>query len=173
MNATSIYTIGHRRHKLPHFVGLLKNHQIKLVVDVRSAPYSRIAPHFNFGELEPQLVKYFMYYKYMGNTLGGRPSDSALQDADGRADYGKMSVDPRFNEGIERLATLARERVTCLMCGEEDPAKCHRALLIAPELIRRGMLVKHIRSDSRAVDHETIQAKVAPAHPVPGQLELF
>jgi uncharacterized protein (DUF488 family) len=177
MPESSIFTIGHSRHKLPRFVGLLKRYNIKLVVDVRSAPYSRMAPHFNYGELEPALVRYYMYYKYMGNALGGRPADAQFHLESGGTDYEKLGADPRFNEGVARLAALARERVTAIMCSEEDPAKCHRTFLIAPKLAACGLDVWHIRGDGSTVAHQVIAADTArlkpQGKPAGDQLELF
>jgi len=31
------------------------------------------------------------------------------------------------------------------MCAEENPASCHRRLLVARTLVRRGVAVRHIR----------------------------
>ena len=47
-----IWTIGHSNHTFEHFTKLLQAEGIEVVVDVRSYPYSRIAPHFNREELE-------------------------------------------------------------------------------------------------------------------------
>ena len=45
---------------------------------------------------------------------------------------------PQFNRDGSRSRKIA------LMCAEKDPLNCHRALLIAPELLRQGMQVAHI-----------------------------
>jgi hypothetical protein len=42
-----IFTIGHSTYSYEHFLILLQQHQIEYLIDVRSAPYSRIAPQFN------------------------------------------------------------------------------------------------------------------------------
>ena len=34
-----------------------------------------------------------------------------------------------------------------LMCAEEDPGRCHRSVLITPDLINKGFEVRDIRSD--------------------------
>ena len=44
--------------------------------------------------------------------------------------------------GLERF-TIA------LMCGEEDPLDCHRALMIAPALKDLGLPPRHIRKGGR------------------------
>jgi len=47
MNEKVIYTIGHSDHSTEQFIGILKQHTITAVADVRSAPYSRFHPQFN------------------------------------------------------------------------------------------------------------------------------
>jgi len=41
------YTIGHSVHNTNEFIELLKKHNIKYIVDVRSTPYSQYTPQFN------------------------------------------------------------------------------------------------------------------------------
>ena len=43
----NIYTIGHRNHKWEFFLGLLKQNEIEMVIDVRAVPRSRFAPWAN------------------------------------------------------------------------------------------------------------------------------
>jgi hypothetical protein len=54
-----------------------------------------------------------------------------------------------FVGGIERLERGMAEYRVALMCGEEDPAHCHRRLLVARVLIERRHEVLHIRGDGR------------------------
>jgi hypothetical protein len=42
-----IFTIGHSNHRPGHFLGLLGQHEIGAVCDVRSQPYSQMNPQFN------------------------------------------------------------------------------------------------------------------------------
>jgi hypothetical protein len=45
-----------------------------------------------------------------------------------------------------------------LMCGEEDPAHCHRRLLVGRVLVERGHEVLHIRGDARVETEPEIAA---------------
>jgi hypothetical protein len=36
------------------------------------------------------------------------------------------------------------------MCGEEDPAACHRRLLVSKVLLGEGWTIDHIRGDGRS-----------------------
>ncbi len=52
------------------------------------------------------------------------------------------------------------------MCAEEDPAHCHRRLLVTPALKRAGVTVVHVRGDGR------LEPEDAATPPSP-QLGLF
>ena len=42
-----IYTIGHSNITPKSFIDILNQFKIKIVVDIRSSPYSKYVPHFN------------------------------------------------------------------------------------------------------------------------------
>ncbi len=71
----------------------------------------------------------------------------ALYDANGRARYAKVAESVEFLSGIERLERGADGFRVAIMCSEEDPAHCHRRLLIGRVLIERGAELLHIRGD--------------------------
>jgi uncharacterized protein (DUF488 family) len=146
---STIYTIGHSAHAFEAFSKLLMGHAIEAVVDVRSAPYSRYCPQFDREILQRSLSQIGVKYLFLGKELGGRPENPAQYDAHGRVLYGRITADPLFVTGIERLERGMADYRIALMCGEEDPAHCHRRLLIARVLIERGHNVNHIRGDSR------------------------
>ena len=70
----------------------------------------------------------------------------------------KMARDESFVASIAELADLARTSATAIMCSEEDPAKCHRLLLIAPALAARGVDSLHIRKSGDVASHLPINA---------------
>lgn len=143
----TIFTIGHSNHPLDHFLDLLTRHKIKLLIDVRSHPYSRFFPHFNKARLEQSVTASGRIYLYLGNLLGGKPDAPEFYDADGYVLYHRLAQTPPFHDGLARLLTEARRHRTAIMCAEEDPAQCHRRLLITPALLDHGMTVMHIRRD--------------------------
>jgi uncharacterized protein (DUF488 family) len=151
MSATEakLYTIGHSNQPLDAFIALLKRHAIEVVSDARSAPYSKYVPQFNKEELEHALKDAGIKYIYMGRELGGRPDDDDCYDDDGRVLYYKLAEDATFLKGIERLETGIRRCRVALMCSEEDPAVCHRYLLVGRVMARRGAKMLHIRGDGR------------------------
>ena len=169
MNNYSLFTIGHSNQDVPTFLKLLAANSVQVVVDVRSAPYSRYASQFNKTEIQTAITAAGFTYSYMGDVIGGKPTDPEYLDANGKVIYEKLSESEKFQKGLERLQTgLSAGWAICLMCAEEDPLKCHRHLLIANELeFKRDVSVWHIRSDGtklRARGHLIAES---------GQLRLF
>ena len=163
---TTIYSIGHSRHAADDFVALLRAQEIALLVDVRSHPASKWAPQFGKAALAQTLANHAIEYLFLGRELGGRPDGAEYYRSDGAVDYERRAQAPDFNAGVERLVTLARDRRTAIMCAEEDPARCHRRLLVTPALKSAGATVVHVRGDGRL---EPEDAATAPSP----QLGLF
>ncbi len=143
----TIYTIGHSNHKWETFIALLRQHDVDLLVDVRSKPASRHATFANKNRLPALLTEAEIGHKFMGDTVGGKPADPALQDSDGNPDYGKIAAQDTFQRGVDELAEVTKGRRAAIMCAEEDPAQCHRNLLIGPALRDRDVDLRHIRKD--------------------------
>jgi len=153
MNYPAIFTIGHSNLDIVSFIELLQANSIQVVVDVRSAPYSRYVPHFNKNGIEAAVNEAGMKYIFMGDAIGGKPSDPGFLAKDGRVLYEKLSATGNFQQGLDRLTKgLADGWSIVLVCAEEDPLKCHRHHLIARELeLKRSIPVWHIRSDGRII----------------------
>ena len=133
----TILTIGHSRHPLARFIGLLEGAGATAVADVRSAPVSRFSPHFNKAALAAALAARRIDYIFLGNKLGGRPGQPAMYTK-GVADYGKMAASNEFRAGIALLTEAAGRHRVAAMCSEADPLDCHRCLLVARALARDG-----------------------------------
>jgi uncharacterized protein (DUF488 family) len=143
--APSIFTIGHSRHPLDKFLGLLQQHRIELLVDARSQPVSRFSPHFSRNALSRAVEAEAMRYLYLGDALGGRPKSRACYAADGTVDYDRVEQQDFYVRGIDQLVHDSTSTRACVLCAEEDPTRCHRRLLISRTLNRRGFEVRHIR----------------------------
>jgi len=154
-----IWTIGHSNHTFEHLAELLSVEGIEVVVDVRSYPYSRIAPQFNREELDASLRRAGTRYLFLGEELGGRPSREEDYDEDGHARYDRMAEQPGFQMAVQRLLSGARERRVALLCSEGQPQECHRRLLVGKVLADHGIALRHIlpngvvyQEDSVALD---------------------
>ena len=66
-----IYTVGHSTRSLEELVGLLREHGIEALADVRSFPSSKRYPHFHKDVLSQQLPQAGIDYHWFGETLGG------------------------------------------------------------------------------------------------------
>ncbi len=154
----TLYTIGHSNHDEDHFCALLKQHGIEVLGDVRSQPYSRYTPHFNSEPLQAALAQRGIRYVFLGDELGGRPASENLYDAEGYVLYHLVAETPEFERGLERLETgMAKYRVA-IMCSEEDPAVCHRFLLVTRVLRASGVAVQHIRGDGSLASDDQVRA---------------
>jgi uncharacterized protein (DUF488 family) len=154
-----IYSIGHSAHSFEELLRLLTSNRIDVVVDSRSAPYSKFAPQFDREAIQRDLMQSGIKYLFLGSELGGRPNNASYYDARGHVLYGRITKDPAFLSGIARLERGMESFRVALMCGEEDPANCHRRLLVGRVLAERGHEIMHIRGNG----HVETDAEVAAA----------
>jgi uncharacterized protein (DUF488 family) len=142
-----VWTVGHSNHGLDAFSHLVLGQRIEFLVDVRSFPYSRFAPHFNRDELQAAMTERGVRYLFLGEELGGRPAHEEHYDAEGHALYGRMSEEQPFKAAIERLIDGAHRHRIALVCSEGNPHDCHRRLLVGKVLSDRGVELRHILPD--------------------------
>ncbi len=160
---STLYTIGHSSHPPEHFAGLLCLHGIQVVADTRSAPYSRYSPQFDREALRELLAAAGVKYLYLGDAVGGRPRYESCYDAEGRVLYGRVAELPEFREAVARLQNGADEFRVALLCSEEDPAHCHRRLLISRVLMAEGAEIRHIRGDGTVETDDEVAARSGKA----------
>ncbi|MHC4176303.1 MAG: DUF488 domain-containing protein [Planctomycetota bacterium] len=193
----TVWTLGHSNHPLERFLDLLKQHQITLLLDVRSSPYSRYASQFNKEAICNALKAQGVDYLFLGDLLGGIPSagredalprgggawpphipttaereDGQFYDPEGYVLYDRLAQSPQFQQGVERLLEKIGTARAALMCGEEDPTDCHRRLLVGRVLGTRGVTVLHIRGDGRIQSEQQV-AQQQWFRQTKGQLTLF
>jgi uncharacterized protein (DUF488 family) len=152
----TVWTVGHSNHELEAFVALVQRHQIAYLVDVRSYPYSRFAPHRNREELRSTMEARSLQYVFLGLALGGRPLHDDQFDAHGHALYGKMAEEPGFTEAIDQLLRGASEHRLALMCSCGQPNACHRRLLVGKVLCDRGAELRHILPDGAVLQESSV-----------------
>jgi uncharacterized protein (DUF488 family) len=156
-----LFTIGHSNQSLGHFLSLLQRHRIEAVADVRTVPWSRYVPHFNARTLGTALASQGIDYVRLGRELGGRPAGEEFYDDQDHVLYGRLAASPAFQEGLGQVVSRARMSRIALLCAEEDPARCHRHLLIGPVLRQRGVEVSHIRRDGHLETEADLDARGA------------
>lgn len=138
-------------------MNLLTNAKIEVLVDVRSNPNSRWASFANKDSLKEILWSVQIQYVYLGDVLGGHPSDPDSYDPQtGEVDYQAIQGKEYFRRGIRQLLDELRKHHVCMMCAEENPTFCHRNLLVAESLRQEGVVVFHIRGDGRVQTGEEL-----------------
>lgn len=165
-----VFTIGHSNHTVEHFLDLLKSHAVQVVVDTRSQPYSKYATQFDHEPLKASLQSAGIRYLYLGRELGGRPEGDEFYDAEGHVQYDRVAATQLFQEGLSRLEQGVREFRVAMLCAEENPAACHRRLLVGRVLLDHGVRVDHIRGDGRIQTEDEVAAEADPDR---DQLSLF
>jgi hypothetical protein len=68
-----VMTIGHSTRQVAEFISLLKAHNVKRLVDVRTIPRSRHNPQFNRDQLAAALHSARLHYRY--GSVSGRLDD--------------------------------------------------------------------------------------------------
>jgi uncharacterized protein (DUF488 family) len=165
MSAITVYTIGHSNHPSETLLDLLDQHHIRVLLDVRSTPYSRHNPQYNRETIKATVEAHGLEYRYAADYLGGRPKDPTLlrtaddppnDDSWGYPDvnYGALMRSEHYQRGITRLLELAADSRVAVMCSEGNPLDCHRHHLIARSLVdplvkvtNDQVVVMHIKRD--------------------------
>ena len=110
MNAP-FFTIGHSTRPLAEFIGLLKESEIDMLVDVRSIPRSRTNPQFNQDTLPASLSAEGVAYVHSA-ALGGRrgkrntdqPSPNTYWTHPAFRNYADYALGDPFRAGSGRTA---------------------------------------------------------------------
>src|SRR4030067_438823 len=159
--ATEVFTIGHSTHSIEKLIELLATHQIQVVADVRSSRLSKFNPQFNRDNLQNSLKASGIRYVFLGRELGARSEDPACYIAD-KVQYDRLAKTSLFQSGLDRVIEGANNYRIALMCAEKDPLDCHRTILVARELLKRGLTITHILEDGSLESHtESILRLVA------------
>ncbi len=124
-----VFSLGHSNRAFSEFLHKLKEHNIELVVDVRTYPRSRFCPHFNRKALESELAKQGIQYIFRGNNLGG------------------LAENTDYELTIDELSDTALDLNLCLVCSEGKYIDCHRHSVLEPSFEERGVVVTHIEYD--------------------------
>lgn len=155
----TVWTVGHSKHEITGFIEIISMHEIEVIVDVRTSPFSKMAPQFNKELLRAALATSGVDYIHMGESLGGRPSQDDFYDAKGHVFYDMMAETTEFKSGILRLTQGMERFRVAVMCSEASPEKCHRTLLVGRVLQKIGHRVVNILPDSSSEEQEDLNAQ--------------
>jgi uncharacterized protein (DUF488 family) len=166
-NGPTLLSVGHGARPLEAFLDLLNGGEVRLLVDVRTAPGSRKHPHFGRESLAASLRESGVDYRWE-RALGGwrkpRPDShhTGLRSAGFRGYADHMDTE-EFAHALDRLIASGAERRTAFMCSESLWWRCHRRLL-SDALLVRGCEVFHLMERGKLERHRlTRSARVVDA----------
>ena len=116
-----IYTVGYGKDLgVEGLKVIIEKHQIGILIDLRSKPYSQWRSDVNRKALEKAIPQ----YQWRGDILGGF---SQIKESD-----------------IDNLSIKGKTKNLLLMCAEKDYRKCHRELIIASRFREIGCAYTHL-----------------------------
>jgi uncharacterized protein (DUF488 family) len=153
--AQPFFTIGHSTHPIPKFVDLLRDAEVRRVVDVRTVPRSHTNPQYNLETLPGALAERDIAYEHIA-ALGGLRGKSKTVPPELNAfwqnasfhNYADYALSGEFRAGLAELRTLGHARRCAVMCAESVWWQCHRRI-ITDYLIAAGEAVRHIMAKGR------------------------
>jgi uncharacterized protein (DUF488 family) len=180
MTGTELFTIGHSNQPLEKFLGLLGQHGIEALVDVRRFPSSRSFPQFNREQLSAALQSSGIDYQWIEALGGRRPKPKGLVSHntgltnESFRNYADYMLTEEFRQGVNKLTEIAGAKRTAIMCAESVFWRCHRRL-VSDFVLANGGTVQHIFPSGELKPHElTAGAKVEDRTiTYPGQRMLF
>jgi uncharacterized protein (DUF488 family) len=134
-----VYTIGTSNRSLGEFISLLKQYEIKALIDVRRFPTSKLE-YFKKENLKQSMEKAGIEYIHI-EELGGYRSGG----------YTKYMQTKEFKRGFENLLKIASRKQTAIMCSQLLFFRCHRRF-ISNELVKLGFEVLHIIDSKRLIE---------------------
>ncbi|WP_244972536.1 DUF488 domain-containing protein [Paramicrobacterium fandaimingii] len=151
-----IFTIGHSDRSIDEFIGMLREHGVERIVDVRKLPGSRAHPQFNDDALAASLSAVGVGYQRIEELAGRRPVSkevafgvNAFWKNRSFHNYADYALSESFRHGLDRLRQEQEAAPVAIMCSEAVWWRCHRRI-IADHLLTHGEDVRHIMSAAKA-----------------------
>ncbi len=153
-----LFTIGHGAKTAGELTALLRQHDIELLVDVRSFLGSRRNPDVSKQAMPDWLHAAGIDYRHEPD-LGGRrkpPANPIPRDRwwenPSFANYAAHTRTPGFRAAYQRLLVDAGAANVAIICGEPTWWRCHRRM-IADLATQDGHLVTHIMPNGSLSQH--------------------
>jgi uncharacterized protein (DUF488 family) len=145
--ARKIYTIGFSGKSAERFFGLLAEHGVDRLVDIRLRPDGQLSGFAKRGDL-PYFLRELAGCDYV-HVPELAPTDEILngyrhsKDAVAfHADFNALMEQRGIPESLD--SSLFDGKAICLLCSEAKPAECHRSLVAARMAAAWGVEVVHL-----------------------------
>lgn len=139
--APRIVALGHSNRPLAEFLAMLREHQVRLLVDVRRHPGSKAVPWARGEALAAALAEAGVAYRHEPSLGGRRKPAHGSPNTGWRNEqfrgYADHMASAEFQTALGGLLRHAKGEVVAVMCSEAVPWRCHRSLL-ADALVARG-----------------------------------
>jgi uncharacterized protein (DUF488 family) len=156
-----IYTMGYSAFALEDFIETAKSFGIKLVVDVRSLPYSKHYPDYNKESLEKILSAHNIFYRNYAKEFGAQQTRKDFFSPEGFLDYEKFVKSDDFMRGFSKIKkSLEKNYTLAFLCAEKDPSVCHRSIMVARPFCESGLTVNHILQNGDTETQKEIETQL-------------
>jgi uncharacterized protein (DUF488 family) len=155
----TLFTVGYADLSTDRLLYLLKEHIIDVIADVRSSPFSRLYPEFNYDNLKNILRSHGLKYVFLGKELGARRTEEECY-VNGKVLYDQVYKTEAFQDGIRRLMNGLDKMRVALLCAEKDPLDCHRAILICRYIRDKNIHIKHVINNGKLEDHADLEVRL-------------
>ena len=91
----AIFTIGYSPFPLPTLIQLLHQHNISVLIDVRSVPYSAHFPDYSLTPLRHHMKQESIVYRNYAKEFGAK-RENPSEDTNGIADFQKVARSSQF-----------------------------------------------------------------------------
>ncbi|SFO23237.1 MULTISPECIES: DUF488 family protein [Actinomadura] len=153
----ALLTFGHGRAGREDLARLLRDAEVRSVVDVRTAPGSRRNPDVHRDALRAWLPAEGVGYRWERRLGGFRRPEPDAPDTFWRNDsfrgYAGHTRSREFLAAMDDLLQEAEGRRTAVMCSESVWWRCHRRLIADFAVLARGRAVLHLAHDGRLTEH--------------------
>jgi uncharacterized protein (DUF488 family) len=127
-----LFTIGYESHTAPEtLVTRLQTAGVQRLVDVRDLPLSR-RRGFSKTALAATLADSGLSYEHeraLGNPKPYRDLYRSGRQPEGESLY-RVHIRNESADAVHRLGETLQERVTAVMCFENDHSTCHRSVIV-------------------------------------------
>lgn len=164
-----LFTIGYANKSLNEFIEILKNNNIDCIVDVRSIPYSKQYPQYDYDKISKTLSDNNIKYLNFKYEFGARRTEPELytklltydDNIIEVVDFKKIWNNNIFLNGVTRIKNgLAKNYNICFMCSEKYFYECHRGVMLSEFFYRKEHInIIHLIDLNTKYLHNTIEKK--------------